>query len=48
MLSELKSATDAEKDIVVTLWRPFWTNAKFPVKDLEDPNGTLGDTEGLH
>ena len=48
MLSELKSATDAEKDIVVTLWRPFWANAKFPVKDLEDPKGTLGDTEGLH
>ena len=48
MLSELKSATDAEEDIVVTLWRPFWANAKFPVKDLEDPKGTLGDTEGLH
>lgn len=48
MLSELKSATDAEEDIVVTPWRPFWANAKFPVKDLEDPKGTLGDTEGLH
>ena len=48
MLSELKSATDAEEDIVVTLWRPFWANAKFPVKDLEDPKGTRGDTEGLH
>ena len=48
MLSELKAATEAEEDIVVTLWRPFWANAAFPVKDLEDPKGSLGETEALH
>ncbi len=48
MLAELKSATDAEEDIVVTLWRPFWANSQFPVKDLEDPQGALGEAEGLH
>lgn len=48
MLAELQSATDAEEDIVVTLWRPFWANEAFPVKDLEDPEGALGDAEGLH
>lgn len=48
MLSELKSATKDEKDIVVTLWRPFWANAAFPVKDLEDPKGSLGESEALH
>ncbi len=48
MLAELKSATDSEEPIVVTLWRPFWANAEFPVKDLEDPKGALGDAEGLH
>lgn len=48
MLSELQSATDSEEDIVVTLWRPFWANDAFPVKDLEDPQGAMGDTEGLH
>lgn len=48
MLSELKSATDANQDIVVTLWRPFWANSAFPVKDLEDPKGALGEAEALH
>jgi len=48
MLTELKKATEAKKDIVVTLWRPFWANDAFPVKDLEDPKGAMGDPEGLH
>lgn len=48
MLAELQSAVDAEEDIVVTLWRPFWANSEFPMKDLADPEGSLGDPEGLH
>jgi len=48
MLTELESAIEAEEDIVVTLWRPFWANATYPVKDLEDPEGALGEPEGLH
>lgn len=48
MLAELKKATEAKEDIVVTLWRPFWANTAFPVKDLEDPKGALGESEGLH
>ncbi|MCO7219962.1 glycine betaine ABC transporter substrate-binding protein [Klenkia sp. PcliD-1-E] len=48
MLAQLQSATDAQEDIVVTLWRPFWANSEFPVKDLADPEGALGDPEGLH
>ncbi len=48
MLAELQSAVDAQEDIVVTLWRPFWANSEFPVKDLADPEGALGDAEGLH
>lgn len=48
MLAELQAAVDAEEDIVVTLWRPFWANSEFPVKDLEDPEGALGESEGLH
>ncbi|TYL45015.1 glycine betaine ABC transporter substrate-binding protein [Nocardioides sp. BGMRC 2183] len=47
MLAELQKATDNEEDIVVTLWRPFWANTAFPVKDLEDPKGALGEPEGL-
>ncbi|MFS0911190.1 glycine betaine ABC transporter substrate-binding protein [Microbacterium sp. 179-I 3D2 NHS] len=48
MLTELKSATEKQEDIVVTLWRPFWANDAFPVKDLEDPKGAMGEAEGLH
>lgn len=48
MLAELKKATSAKKDIVVTLWRPFWANSEFPVKDLEDPEGALGEAETLN
>lgn len=48
MLAELKKATDAEEDILVTLWKPFWANSAFPVKTLEDPKGALGEPEGLH
>ncbi|WP_235737032.1 glycine betaine ABC transporter substrate-binding protein [Nocardioides alcanivorans] len=48
MLAELKRAVDADRDIVVTLWRPFWANSSFPVRDLEDPKGALGDSETLN
>jgi glycine betaine/proline transport system substrate-binding protein len=48
MLNALEEAVDAEEDIVVTLWRPFWANNTFPVRDLEDPKGALGEPEGLH
>lgn len=48
MTSELKKATDAKEDIVVTLWRPFWANSEFPVRDLKDPKGALGKGEALH
>lgn len=48
MLAELKKATDAKEEIVVTLWRPFWANSAFPVRDLKDPKGALGESEALH
>lgn len=48
MLAELTSATDAGENIVVTLWRPHWAYNAFPIKDLEDPQGLLGDAEGIH
>lgn len=48
MLAELKNAIDGQREIVVTLWRPFWANATFKVKDLEDPKGAFGKAEGLH
>lgn len=48
MLAELQKATDRGDDIVVTLWSPFWANAKFPVKALKDPQGAFGEAEALH
>lgn len=48
MLAELQKAIDAEDDIVVTLWTPFWANTAFPVKALEDPEGAFGEPEALH
>ena len=48
MLSELKAATKNNEDIVVTLWRPHWAYDAFPMRDLEDPKGALGDAEELN
>ena len=48
MLAELKAATDAGENIAVTLWRPHWAYDAFPLKDLQDPKGTLGDAESIH
>lgn len=48
MLTELKKATDAGDNIVVTLWRPHWAYDEFPIKDLKDPKKTLGTAESIH
>jgi len=48
MLAELTAATDAGENIAVTLWRPHWAYDAFPIEDLEDPEGMLGDAEGIH
>ncbi|WP_221584231.1 glycine betaine ABC transporter substrate-binding protein [Microbacterium sp. G2-8] len=48
MLAELEGAIENEEDIVVTLWRPFWPYGELDLKDLEDPNGAMGEPEALH
>lgn len=48
MLAELDSAIAAEEPIVVTLWQPHWAYAKYELKNLEDPEGTLGDVETIN
>lgn len=48
MLTELQTATDAGENIAVTLWEPHWAYGAFPVKNLEDPKGALGETESIH
>lgn len=48
MLAELDTATAAQEDIVVTSWAPYWANEAYDLRALEDPNGLMGESEGLH
>lgn len=48
MLAELTKALDSDKNIAVTLWRPHWAYDAFDIKDLADPEGTLGAAESIH
>nr|WP_228452432.1 glycine betaine ABC transporter substrate-binding protein [Rathayibacter toxicus] len=48
MLQELSNAVARGENIAVTLWRPHWAYDAFPLKDLKDPKGLLGQTEQLH
>lgn len=48
MLSELQTKLAAGENVAVTLWRPHWAYDEFPIKDLEDPEGTLGDAESIY
>jgi len=48
MLTELTAATTAGENIVVTLWQPHWVYSSIGLKNLKDPENTLGDAEGLH
>ncbi len=48
MLAELQGATEAGENIAVTLWRPHWAYDEYPVRDLEDPEGAMGEAEEIH
>ncbi|MDN3239790.1 glycine betaine ABC transporter substrate-binding protein [Glycomyces tritici] len=48
MLTELDSAIAAEEPIVVTLWQPHWAYAKYDLKNLADPEVTLGEAETIN
>jgi glycine betaine/proline transport system substrate-binding protein len=47
MLAELDSAMADGENIAVTLWEPHWVYGKYDVKNLADPEGTLGTAESL-
>ncbi|MBQ1082412.1 MULTISPECIES: glycine betaine ABC transporter substrate-binding protein [unclassified Nocardiopsis] len=48
MMRRLDEAILEERPIVVTLWRPHPAYAQYELRDLEDPQGGMGGTEGLH
>ncbi|WJK32400.1 glycine betaine ABC transporter substrate-binding protein [Solwaraspora sp. WMMA2065] len=47
MLAALQSAIGDEEPIVVTLWHPHWAYSNYELKDLADPEGTLGTAEEI-
>jgi glycine betaine/proline transport system substrate-binding protein len=48
MLAQVKKATDAGDNVAVTLWHPHWAYSKFPLRDLKDPEKSLGEKEILY
>ncbi|MEC5183768.1 glycine betaine/proline transport system substrate-binding protein [Cryobacterium sp. MP_3.1] len=48
MLTELTAAEKSGENIAVTLWAPHWAYDTFDLKNLEDPEGTLGASETIH
>ncbi|MDN3309476.1 glycine betaine ABC transporter substrate-binding protein [Microbacterium oryzae] len=48
MLAELDAAISNGENIAVSLWEPHWAYAVYPLKNLEDPKGLLGEPELLH
>ncbi len=47
MLAELDTAMTNGDNIAVTLWEPHWVYGAYDVKNLEDPEGSLGTAEQL-
>ncbi|WP_061960595.1 glycine betaine ABC transporter substrate-binding protein [Demequina flava] len=47
MLAELDKATGDGENIAVTLWEPHWAYGAYDLKNLEDPEGTLGEAEEI-
>ena len=45
---DLDTAIANGDNIVVSLWRPHWAYEAYPIRDLEDPEGTLGVQESLN
>lgn len=47
MLSELDTAVSNGENIIVTLWEPHWAYGAYDIKNLEDPQGILGEAENI-
>lgn len=48
MITELKSALENKKEIVITGWKPHWKFSRFQLRFLEDPKKIFGETEEIH
>ena len=47
MLSELDTAMSNDENIIVTLWEPHWAYGAYDLKNLEDPEGIMGEAEEI-
>lgn len=47
MLSELEASLEAGENFIGTLWEPHWAYGAYDIKNLEDPQGSLGGAEEL-
>lgn len=47
MLSELDGALSSGQNIAVTLWQPHWAYDVYDLKNLDDPEGSLGEAEEI-
>lgn len=48
MTVALGQAIRNQEEIVITGWSPHWMFAKYDLKYLEDPKGTMGNEEAIH
>ncbi len=48
MIVALDRAIKRNEWIVVTAWSPHWLFARYPVRYLNDPKGSLGGSESIH
>jgi glycine betaine/proline transport system substrate-binding protein len=48
MIVALDRAIKRNQWIVVTTWSPHWLFARYPVRYLSDPKGSLGGAEAIH
>lgn len=47
MLAELGTSIKNGENIAVTLWQPHWAYGKYDLKNLEDPEGAMGEPEEI-
>ena len=47
MLAELRKRYEAEEPVVVTLWRPHYIYDELELKDLKDPEGSMGPGDSM-
>ncbi|MFD1068014.1 ABC transporter permease/substrate binding protein [Oceanobacillus locisalsi] len=48
MNAQLERAINANEEIVITGWNPYWIFQRYDLKYLEDPEGTMGDAESIN